>query len=86
MKLIAAALLLTTTTSAIAQVHTLENNPTMQAQLELKWEKTHPMNNQFDDHRSFAEKYPHADPKSNFHCDISHNDATNINTLSNCHN
>ena len=86
MKLIAVGLLLTVATPAFAQMHTLENSPSKQAQLELEWEKTHSMNNQFDDHRSFAEKYPHFDPKINFHCDISHDEVTTNNTFSNCHN
>jgi hypothetical protein len=37
------------------------------------------------DPRSFAETYPHADPNKTLSCDISHDDATNVNTINSCH-
>jgi hypothetical protein len=83
MKLIVVALLLTTATSATAQVHTLENSPLRQAHIWLEWEKTHPMSNQIDN-RSPEEKAKSAELAKHIACDISHDSSTNINTISNC--
>jgi hypothetical protein len=83
MKLIVAILLIAAATPVAAQVHTLENSRNPQDRIEARWEKTHPMNNQYDT-RSFDERHPDATPGKKLDCDISHDSNTNVNTITGC--
>lgn len=83
MKVIAIAVLLLAATPAAAQ-HTLENSNTLQDRITAKYDATHGRDNQHDDKRSYDERFPGATPGKKLDCSVSHDDATNVNTIGGC--